>query len=115
MYDDHSVRRGVPCLCLESYMHGYGSRAEAFDKTGKPSGDRLSVYLEALGTHITSEVASKRRGRPINSSHKEILIVVPDLWSDSLKATILQVGPSPLWLRSCFSTIGRHALNGFLL
>lgn len=115
MYDDHSVRRVFRCLCLESYMQGYSSRAGAFDRTGKPSGDRLSDYLEALGTHITTEIASKRRGRPINSSHKEILIVVPDLWCDGLKNTILQVGSSPLRLRSCFSTVDRHALNSFLL
>ena len=115
MYDEIRARGDVRSRLIERYMTPYGSRAGQLDRTGKPGGNRLSDYLEALGAHITSELASEPGGRPINSSRKELLIVVSKGFSESLKNAILQVGSSPLWLRSCFSTIGRHALNDFLL
>lgn len=96
MYDEIRARGGFPSWLMERYMKPYGSRAGQLDRTGKPGGNRLSDYLEALGAHITSELASEHGGRPINSSHKEILIVVPNIFSESLKNTNLQVGSSSL-------------------
>lgn len=115
MYDDPSVTRVFRCLRQQIYMETFGSRVGDFDRTGKSEGDRLSDYFEVLGTQTTSEIASKRGGRTINNFQKEILIVVSDMWSDSSTNTILKVGSSPLWLRSCFRTISRHALNSVLL
>ena len=115
MYDDPSVTRVFRCLRQQIYMETFGSRVGDFDRTGKSEGDRLSDYFEVLGTQTTSEIASKRGGRTINNFLKEILIVVSDMWSDSSTNTILKVGSSPLWLRSCFRTISRHALNSVLL
>lgn len=54
--------------------------------------DVLADYLEALGVHITTEIASKCSGTPINRFQKEVLLVVPDRWRDSLESEILQVG-----------------------
>lgn len=57
--------------------------------------DILSALFVALDTQISAEVASMHGGTPIRKFQKEIVIIVPGHWSDSLQHLILQVSPSP--------------------
>ena len=76
--------------------YSVGLRDDQLGGSGKSAKEVFLDYVEALGAHITTEIASKCSGASINRFHKEVLLVVPNNWSGSLQNTILQVGSSLL-------------------
>lgn len=53
--------------------------------------DILSALVGALDTQISAEVASLRCETPARKLQKEIIMIIPGDWSDSLKRLALQV------------------------
>jgi len=76
---------------------------ERDDRTARASGkpiarskrDLLSALVVALDIQISAEIASMHDGTPVRNFQKEIVVVVPTYWPDSLKRLALQVSLSP--------------------
>ena len=101
IYDNNLVQCRVDTLGLrDDNLHravdNLHRAVNNFDGSGKSAKDILADYVEALGVHITTEIASKYSGTPINRFQKEVLLVIPNRWRDRLESEILQVGRSSL-------------------
>lgn len=92
IYDDVDPARAI----AESHFPEYYIQGlQGGSRSARSDGDILSALVVALDTQISAEVASMHGGTPVRKFQKEIVMIVPRNWPDSLKHLILQVSPSP--------------------
>ena len=110
-HDKTSPERHIIChnvdpawaIAQSHFSNSFIRHLERDDRSARAKGtpiarskrDILSALVVALDTQISAEVAFVHSGTPIRKFQKEIVMIVPTNWSDSLKHLTLQVSFSP--------------------